>query len=352
MIGGDAPIVRGLLIGLRERGHEIEIVSRVNVMDFWRGRVPARFLISEAITVRNRMRRFSPDAWLVYLPCTKHPDLFGWWQHPKRYVLMGPGTSRGARVPGHWRWLFRRIHQRSLAAADKVVAYYPKSADELRALGVTDRRLRVLPPPAELWDNIPDREEARRRLGLSQERPIILCVSRLAAPRDDGEPYKTDAVLDLLGTLARLPPDVLLLVVGDGPGRQLVEDKAAKLQSEGRVRLAGSVGHEDVRLYYAACDLFAYPCVVDRPWVSVMEAQACGRPVVTMRNRSAELTVQHGQTGLLAADLEEFHAHLALLIRDRQLCESLGQAGQEYVARFHTMKMRVQQIEQLLSGRD
>ena len=42
---GDKVFVRTLLAELRARGHEIEIVSRVNARDFWRGHLPARRLI-------------------------------------------------------------------------------------------------------------------------------------------------------------------------------------------------------------------------------------------------------------------------------------------------------------------
>jgi len=106
-----------------------------------------------------------------------------------------------------------------------------------------------------------------------------------------------------------------------------------------------------MKWYYAACDLFAYPYRLDRPFLAILEAQSCGRPVVTMGTRSAELIVDSGRTGLLAKDLEDFRGQLAALTRDRTLCESMGRAGREYIQEFHSMQTRVKQIEGMLNGR-
>lgn len=345
--------MRTLLAELRKRGHQVQIVSRVNVRNFWRGRIPVRRLITEAISIRKEMKRFSPDAWLVYGPSVTNPDLFGWWQRPKRYVLINTGTGTGKRLPWWWRQFFAFAHRRSLGQADKVVAFHPPHANHLRSFGIPEERLSTLPLMVKSWDWMPSREEARRSLGLPEEAPVILCVGRLPEHKDYGSLGKTEFILDLLDALALapLPSDVVLVLVGGGPGRQRVEKKVAKLKLEGRVRLAGSVPHEDVRWFYAACDFFAYPVQTDRMFVVILEAQACGRPVVTMQTDSAQLTVDAGRTGLLAKDLEEFQVHMAALASDRARCESMGQAAREYIAKFHSIEIRVRQIEDLLLGR-
>jgi glycosyltransferase involved in cell wall biosynthesis len=181
--------------------------------------------------------------------------------------------------------------------------------------------------------------------------PIVLCVGRLTVRGDSRrKPKKTDTILNLVAAAAGLSPEVLVVVVGDGPGRPRVEDEVVRLGLEGRVRLAGRIEHDDVRCFYAACDIFAYPSVVDRPWLAALEAQACGRPVVTMRTRSAELTVKAGRTGLLAQDLDEFGSQLGTLVQDRTRCESMGEAAREYVATHHSVEKRIDQIEELLAA--
>lgn len=322
----------------------------MDVRDYWRGRLPARRLVFETIAVRRRMKRFSPDAWLVYGPSATYPDLFGWWPSPNRYVLVATGIGKPDRMPRPWRWVFPRAHGRSLERADIVAVYRPKSRKSLQELGVADDRIVVLPLASPSWDSVPTQEEARRRLALPLDAPVVLSVSRLPEARTDGRPWKTEMVLELLAAGASLPAEAMLVHVGDGPGRDRVEQEARRLGLDGRLRLAGAVDHRDAVWYFAACDFLAFPDLRDFPWLAVLEAQSCGRPVVTTKTRSAEMTVDAGRTGLLAADRKEFEVHLATLAGDRARCRSMGAAAREYVERTHSMPIRVRQIEELLRG--
>jgi len=357
-ISGDGMLIANLFEALRNRGHELQIVSRVNVRDFWRRRLPARRLIAEAAVVRGDMKRFSPDAWLIYNPTVQSPDLFGWWQHPKRYVILKGGEEVGTRtmaaVPRPWRDLYTYAYRKTLKRADWIEAIRPNAVRNLRAWGVPNERVCLLPRAVKIWARIPSREEARRVLGLPQEGPVVLCVSRFSVRRYEGDPRpsKTEAVLDLMRAFAALPPNARLLLVGDGRGRRQVEEEAARLKVAERVQFAGMVEHSDVGWYYAACDFFAFPEKAEgnRPYQALLEAQGCGRPVVTMENEVSRLTSEAGRTGLLAKDLNEFRAHLLALCQDRNRCDEMGRAAAAFVARSFTIEFRARQIEELLLG--
>jgi glycosyltransferase involved in cell wall biosynthesis len=348
-LSGDLVFVRSLLDGLEERGHELQVVSRRDVRDFVRRRASVHELVTEARSIRQLTKRFAPDAWLVYGASMKHPDLFGWWQHPRRYVLIATALSNAQRVPRPWRAVFRFAHRSSLRRADRVVAYRPKSRDDLRSAGVSEERLSVLPLAIATWNAVPFQEAARHRLGLPLDAPVVLCVSRLTAPKEDGSPWKTEMVLQVVSAVAAASRDVVLLLVGDGPGRERVEARAAELGLEERVRLAGEVAHEELPSYFAACDLFALPDLRDFPFLAILEAQACGRPVLTMNTAAARLTVAADSTGVLANDIEEFGTRLRELTQDRARCRRMGEAGPAYIARFHTLSVRLDQIEDMLA---
>jgi glycosyltransferase involved in cell wall biosynthesis len=355
---GDGVFINNLLASLRERGHQVRIVSQVDVRDFWLGQLPARRLFAEAVLLRGDMKRFSPDAWLVYAPSVEYPDLFGWWQDPKRYVLLGcegSGEQRAKELPRLWRELYTFAHRQSLKRADKIVATRPKAVRSLRSSGVAEERICFLPFPVKPWTRLPSREEARRVLGLPQAGPIVLCVSRFSVRRyeDDPRPGKTESVLDLVRAFASLPPNALLLLVGDGDGRGQIEDEAARLKLSGRVQFAGEVEHSDVCWYYAACNFFAIPekAESNRPYQALLEAQACGRPVVSMQTKLGQLTAEAGCTGLLAKDLDEFQAYMLALAQDGNRCDEMGRAAAAFVARSFSIQARARQIEELLLGR-
>lgn len=345
--GGDTVFLHSLFDGLAARGHELKVISRFNVRDLWRGKVPIGRLFTEARALRREVARFQPDAWLVYDSSRTYPDLFGWWMRPKRYVLLAAHTWQAQGLAQPWRSLFALAHQRSLARADNVTADRPESARRLRARRVPAEKLSVLPPATMVWDGLPSREEARRMLGLPQDKTLVLCVSRLTEPTDTMQ--KTEAVLDLLSAATALPPSVVLLLVGDGPGRSLVEAKLTQLNLHDRVRMAGAV--PDVKPYYAACDLFAYTLQRDRPWMSVLEAQASGLPVLAMRTGSGETTVDEGRTGLLADDLDDFRSKLVALAAAPDRCRDMGRAARDYIIKNHSIETRARQVEDLLQGK-
>jgi glycosyltransferase involved in cell wall biosynthesis len=338
--------LHGLFSALRARGHEIEVVSRLNVHDVWRGRISLRALIGEAIAIRRRMKRFSPDAWLVYNASRTYPDPFGWWQRSSRYVLLGAHSWQSRKVPRRWRWILAFAHRRSLRRADWVTAARPNTAERLRRRGVSAERLSVLPPAVAAPERVPTQREARRRRDLPLDEPLVLCISRFTEL--GSKERKTEIVLQLLASLATLRERPLLVIVGDGPGRAEIEERASGILPEGRVKLFSAVPNEDLVWFYAACDLYAYPDMIDVPRLSVLEAQASGRPVLTMRTPSAELTVADGRTGILADDVTDFSRQLASLAGDRVRCERMGRAARDYVTSRHSIDCRAEQIERAM----
>ena len=355
--GGDTVNTRNLIDALTARGYRVEVVSHVEARDFFRGRLPFRRLVAEAVSVRRRMRKFAPQAWLVYGPSVTYPDLFGWWLRRGRYVVYAAHWGKTERLPSRWRWLFVYAHRRSLARADGITVFRPAAVTRLDQAGVALDEVRVLPPAPRPWKHMPSREEARVRLGLRTEKPVVLCLARFPKRSKYG---KTEMVITLLRVLAEIREDMMLLLVGDeGPGRRQVEDEIARLRLEQHVRfvgpkererLMGSISNEDVPWFYAAADVYAYPHPLDQPWLSLVEAQACGRPVVTMRTESSELLIRHEETGLLAADVDEFQSQLAALLSDAERREAMGRAAYENFTAHHSMERQIDRIEALLLG--
>jgi glycosyltransferase involved in cell wall biosynthesis len=347
--GGDPVFLHDLFSGLQRSGHEVEVVSHLNVRDLWRGRISVLALFAEALAVRRRVRAFEPDAWLVYKPSRTYPDVFGWWQRPRRYVLIGAHTWQSRRLPRRWRSVLAWAYRRTLRQADMVTALWPGTLERLRKRWVEPERSQLLLTAVPIPSELPSQEESRRRLGLPPDVPIVLSITRFTNSND--RQGKTRMILDLLSVARSLPADTLIVVGGDGPGRPRIEMEIERLGLAERVRLAGEVERSDTKSFYAACDVYAQPHPLDGPWLSVLEAQACGRPVVTMLTRSGELTVNAGETGLLAETMEEFASQLGALASDRPRCAAMGRAARQFIADFHSMDVRVRQIEELLDAK-
>ncbi len=134
-----------------------------------------------------------------------------------------------------------------------------------------------------------------------RQRGLILAVGRL-------DPIKGFAYLvDACGLMAARGIDFTCRIVGEGPLRSALTQKIAHLGLQHKVELLGARQHEDVRQLLNTAAVFVLPSVItpqgDRDGIPValMEAMACGTPVVSTRVSGIPELVTDGTCGLLAA---------------------------------------------------
>ena len=119
----------------------------------------------------------------------------------------------------------------------------------------------------------PDGPDERARLGLSDRR-VVLSVGRFV-------PIKNMALLvDALARMRTADPTAHLLLVGEGPEQRALAQQAARLGVSDAVTFAGYVPQDQMAPYYRAADVFALASEFDNSPNVVLEAMACGLPVV------------------------------------------------------------------------
>ena len=174
------------------------------------------------------------------------------------YHLSGDGGARTLYLIGE------SLGQLTIAASEPI-------ADRLRAHGVPDSRITVIPKAIDAAEFRYDpalRAAARKRLGIGPEVRVIGGVGRL-------EPGKRfDRLIRAVGEV----PEAILLLVGDGSARPALERLAAIEGVADRVTFAGAVGH--AREMLCAMDVFASPSDEDTFGLVVLEALACGLPAL------------------------------------------------------------------------
>ena len=208
-------------------------------------------------------------------------------------------TLRGsiARLAGYP--LHRPQLRWALRAADRVVAVSRSLKDTAVAIGVPAGRIRVIPNGVDTDRFFPmSRVDAREALGLPLDRRIMLSIGGL----NEGKGHHH--LIEILPALLKRHPDLLYVIVGGGqPGnsyRPVLERMVREGGLESHVLLAGERLHEEIPRWMGAADLF---CLATRSegWANVLlEALACGRPVVSTRvGGNAEIVVGE-HLGLLA----------------------------------------------------
>ncbi len=182
----------------------------------------------------------------------------------------------------------RKLIQYAARRADGVIAVSEALKHRLLDIGVAEEKITVLRNGVDLELFHPvDRTEARRRFGL--EGRVLLSVGNLVKLKGH------DIAMAALSHL----PEAVLLIVGDGAERRSLESLAVTLGVAQRVRFIPAMAQEILRDYYSAADVLVLASSHEG-WPKVLlEATACGTPVVASRVGGAPEIVRSAEAGLL-----------------------------------------------------
>ncbi len=161
-------------------------------------------------------------------------------------------------------------------------------------------------------------------------RPTLVHLGRLMR-------YKSaDVAIRAFSLLRRQLPEARLVLAGDGPDERRLEALSGRLGLGTAVEFRGFVPHaEKVRLLWEA-HLLLNPSPKEGWGLTVLEANACGVPVVASRRPGLVDSVRDGETGLLVpyGDAPAFAAAALELLRDPARRERLGEQGRAWARRF------------------
>jgi phosphatidylinositol alpha-1,6-mannosyltransferase len=191
---------------------------------------------------------------------------------------------------------------------------------------ISPERVHVLNPGVDTKYFSPaDRDlEIRRRLGWN-DRPILLTVGRLQ--RRKGQ----DMLIRALPAIRDRLPDVLYSIVGEGEERESLEELAAECGVASQVQFLGNVGDVELLNCYRQCDLFALPNReidgdIEGFGMVLLEAQACGRPVIAGQSGGTSETMRVGVTGEIVdcTSPQPLAATVVRLMSDSAMREAMG----------------------------
>lgn len=143
--------------------------------------------------------------------------------------------------------------------------------------------------------------------------------------------YDIQTVLRAFAIVAPSLPDPHLSVTGSGPERQRLETLCRELGILDRVTFAGRIDNTAMHRLYQSADLMVNPSLVDNQPVSILEAFACGVPVVSTNVGGVPLVAEHGRSALLVppGDPGRMADAIARVAGDAQLAENMVRAGLE-----------------------
>jgi len=169
---------------------------------------------------------------------------------------------------------------------------------------------------------------ARKRLGIEESVELVLFAGRFSAEKN------VFFLLRAIAGLAPRRPALRLHLCGAGPDEDGLRSLAQTLGIESIVTFAGWVNHEKLRDYYSAADVFVLPSTSEPLGRVVLEAMACGSPVIASRVGGLVTTVRDGVTGFLVpdSDVVALADRIGSLIADADLRWRVGREGVRWAA--------------------
>jgi glycosyltransferase involved in cell wall biosynthesis len=191
---------------------------------------------------------------------------------------------------------------------------------------------------------IEDGTALRRQLGIESTAPVIGIVAALRPEKDH------ELFLEMAGRIVSQIRSARFLIVGDGPRRPALEQRARKLGIKSKVTFLGN--RADVPRLLAAFDVFVLTSQIEANPISILEAMSAGKAVVATDVGSIREVVAQGTTGFLVppGDVEQMAERVLQLIRNPRLARTLGTAGRSTVVDHWSIDAMTERYEGLIES--
>ena len=324
-IGGVEKRLWELAKRLAQKGHEVTLFG----MKHWEGKA---IVYSEGVRLwgvcppqelfvngRRSIKQATYFAWKVLPPLLRERfDIIDCQSSPYFPAFSAKLASLMKRVPlvitwhevwgNYWfdylgkKGIFgKAIERMTIHLADKLIAVSQATKRDLERMSI-GKEIKVIP-------NGVDSKEIREIAPSSQNSDIIF-AGRLIREKN------VNLLMKAISAIKKEKPDISCIIIGAGPERASVEESIQKLGLEQNVCLKGFLeDHNHVFSYMKSSKAFVLPSTREGFGIAVLEANACGLPVITVRhpqNAACDLIIE-GETGFTCNFSEQDIAEKVLM---------------------------------------
>jgi glycosyltransferase involved in cell wall biosynthesis len=228
-----------------------------------------------ARTLLPAVRRFAPDL------------IFSIYLYPAGYAALAIGKaisvpvvsmSIGSDINNIGDGITARYTRTVLRESDFLVTVSDDLRQKAIAMGTPFEKARTIVNGCDLSVfHVRDREAARRKLGIDPGVRAVVYIGRIDVKKGLRE------LVDAAASLHANHPALHVYMVGEGPDRPILEAAIQACNGDAFIHLMGACAFDDVAVWMAASDLVTLPSYMEGCPNVVLEALACGRPVVATR---------------------------------------------------------------------
>jgi glycosyltransferase involved in cell wall biosynthesis len=239
---------------------------------------------------------------------------------------------------------YNQLDRWSLRKAHRVVTMNKIFAEQLMQAGASRKGMRILHNAIDVESilnvNLEEAIKLKTRLGIAEEENVIIAIGRLS--QEKGQIDLIRAFATLLQQQAKL--QTKLVIVGEGPEREKLEQEINLLKIKEHVVFAGQVS--DVKPFYAIADLMVLPSHSEGSPNVLLEAMAANVPVVTTSVGGVPEIATDKENALFveARNSKALAQAISQLLNDREFARKLATNAQQRVIKNHSPQSRLRSL--------
>jgi glycosyltransferase involved in cell wall biosynthesis len=332
-----------------EKGHDVHLLTvqpspipGVRVHDI-RTAIPVKPLHYAAALrkVRSVLRNIAPD-----LLHTHFLTGYGYWGafsgfHPFVMTVWGDDVY----LTPHESFLKGRLARHVLGKADLITGDSRDILEHAIRMGADPSRCHVILWGVDLESFRPDAaSDVRRRLGIPEEAPVVISIRSFTQSY-----YNIDSIIAAVPAVLSALPECHFIFAGNEGDDDAFRGMAHGLGIDESAHFVGRIPHDDLPSYLVASDAFVSVPSVDATAVSLLEAMACGTPVVVSDLPSALEWVVDGKSGLVVAprDVGALADAILQLLRSSDLRTRMGTESIRTIRERADHRTHMARMEQL-----
>ena len=238
-----------------------------------------------------------------------------------------------------WVWGYRILKD-----ASKVIALTKVEAEQYKKMGVEEDKIKIVPNGIDLseYDNLPETGEFRRKYSIGNDEKVILYLGRIHKIK--GIDLLVKAFTDLIKEL----DDVRLVIAGPDDGfLSTLEGQIEDLNVGTKILFTGPLYDGDKLEAYVDADVYVLPSVYEIFGITVIEACACGMPVI-VTDRCGIADVVDGRAGcVIGYDKDQLRDMISKVLSDEGLRMRFGAEGKRLVGKEFGWDKVVMKIENI-----
>lgn len=203
----------------------------------------------------------------------------------------------------------------SLKSCDKIICVSEDLANTIADLGI-DSKIVVLRNAVDTNKFKPLKNmEIRQKYGIKKNSILILFVGYLDVFKGIFE------LIDAFFEVNKENNDLKVMIIGEGPQESKIKDKVSKLKLDTSIIFTGKISSEDIPQYYQAADIFVLPSYTEGTPLAVIEAMACGLPIIASNVGGISEIVISNENGFIISpkNIKELSSKLRVLVKNQSL---------------------------------